>query len=40
MHNLTSFECYEYASKTNQLQDTVIVGQAVTNVSLTMVMLH
>ena len=38
-HNLTSLECYEYASKTKQLQDTVIVGHAVTNVSLTMMKL-
>ena len=30
-HSLTSLECYEYASKTKQLQDTVIVGHAVTN---------
>ena len=38
-HSLTSLECYEYASKTKQLQDTVIVGHAVTNVSLTMMKL-
>ena len=38
-HSLTSLECYEYASKTKQLQDTVIVGHAVTNVSLTMIKL-
>ena len=37
-HSLISLECYEYVSKTKQLQDTVIVGHAVTNVSL-MVML-
>ena len=35
-HSLTSLECYEYASKTKQLQDTVIVDHAVTNISLTM----
>ena len=38
-HSLTSLECYEYASKTKQLQDTVIVGHAVTNISLTMMKL-
>ena len=38
-HSLTSLECYEYASKTKQLQDTAIVGHAVTNVSLTLMML-
>ena len=38
-HCLTSLESYEYASKTKQLQDTVIVGHAVTNVSLTVMML-
>lgn len=38
-HSLTALECYEYASKTKQLQDTFIVFQAVTNVSLTMMML-
>jgi len=38
-HSLTSLECYEYASKTKQLQDTVIVCHAVTNVSLTVMML-
>ena len=38
-HRLTSLECYEYASKTKQLEDTVIVGHAVTNVSLTVMML-
>ena len=38
-HSLTSLECYEFASKTKQLQDTVIVGHAVTNVSLTVMML-
>ena len=38
-HSLTSLECYEYASKTKQLQDTVMVGHAVTNVSLTIMML-
>ena len=38
-HRLTSLECYEYASKTKQLQDTVKVGHAFTNVSLTMMML-
>ena len=32
-HSLTSLQCYEYVSKTKQLQDTVIVGHAVTNVS-------
>ena len=37
--SLTSLECYEYASKTKQLQDTVKVGHAVTNVYLTMMML-
>ena len=39
-HSLTSLECYEYASKTKPLQDTVIVGHAVTDVSLTMMMLQ
>ena len=34
-HSITSLEYYEYASKTKQLQNTVIVGHAVTNVSLT-----
>ena len=38
-HRLTSLKCYEYASKTKKLQDTVIVGRTVTNVSLTMMML-
>ena len=38
-HSLTSLECYEYASKTKQLRDTVIVGHAFTNVSLTIMML-
>ena len=38
-HSLTSLECYEYVSKTKQLQDTVIVGHAVKNVSLTVMML-
>ena len=38
-YSLTSLQCYEYASKTKQLQDTVIVGHAVTNVSLTMMKL-
>ena len=38
-HSLTALECYEYASKTKQLQDTFIVCHAVTNVSLTMMML-
>ena len=38
-HSLTSLECYEYASKTKQPQDTVIVCHAVTNVSLTVLML-
>ena len=38
-HSLTALECYEYASKTKQLQDTVIVCHAVTNVSLTVMML-
>ena len=38
-HSLTSLKCYEYASKTKQLQDTFIVWHAVTNVSLTMMML-
>ena len=37
--NLTALECYEYASKTKQLQDTFIVCHAVTDVSLTMMML-
>ena len=38
-HSLTSLECYEYVSKTKQLQDTVIVGHAVTNVSFTVMLL-
>ena len=38
-HSLTSLECYEYALKTKQQQDTVIVGHVVTNVSLTIMML-
>ena len=38
-HSLTSLECYEYASKTKQLQDTAILGHAVTNISLTLMML-
>ena len=38
-HSLSALECYEYASKTKQLQDTVIVGHAVTNISLTMMKL-
>ena len=38
-HSLTSLECYEYASKTKQLQDTATVGHALTNVPLTMMML-
>ena len=38
-HSLTSLECYEHASKTKQLEDAVIVGHAVTNVSLTMMIL-
>ena len=38
-HSLTSLECYEYASKTKQLQDTATFGHAVTNVPLTMMML-
>ena len=29
-HSLTALQCYEYVSKTKQLQDTVIVGHAVT----------
>ena len=39
-HSLTSLECYEYASKTKQLQDIFIVCHAVTNVSLTVMMLR
>ena len=38
-HSITSLEYYEYASKTKQLQNTVILGHAVTNVSLTIMML-
>ena len=38
-HSLTSLERYEYAPRTKQIQDTVIVGHAVTNVSLTMMKL-
>ena len=38
-HSLSALGCYEYASKTKQLQDTGIVGHAVTNVSLTMMKL-
>ena len=38
-HSLTSLECYEYVSKTKQLQDTFIVGHAVTNVILTVILL-
>ena len=42
-HSLTLLECkkcYEYVSKTKQLQDTVIICHAITNVSLTVMMLH
>ena len=39
-HSLTSLQCYEYVSKTKQLQDTFIVCHAVTNVSLTVMMLR
>ena len=38
-HRLTSLECYEYASKTKQLQDTFIVCHAVKSVSLALMML-
>ena len=38
-HRLISLECYEYASKTKQLQDTFIVCHAIKNVSLTVMML-
>ena len=38
-HIITSLEYYECASKTKQLQNTVTVGHAVTNVSLTIMML-
>ena len=38
-HSLTSLQYYEYVSKTKQLQDTFIVCHAVTNVSLTVMLL-
>ena len=38
-YSLSSLERYEYASKTEQLQDTVTVGPTVKNISLTMMML-
>ena len=38
-HSLTSLQCYKYVSKTKQLQETVIVGHAVANVSLTVMTL-